>query len=399
MTAVPGHQTLLRFDRAELAGAFADLGVFVPIAVGLVVQNGLSATAVLVPAGLLYVVVGLVFRLPVPVQPLKAFGAIALAQGLGPPVVAAGALLMGALFLLLGATGLVDRAARLFPRALVRGIQLSVGLIFGRLALDLVTRPPASFADRGLSTTTLAIATIATTVLLVVLRRRSGTLLLVAIAAAVMVARHEGPWQLGPAPITLGLPDGAAFASAAVALVLPQLPLTFANSCVATADVARRYFGAAGARVTPGRLSMSLGAANTVVGLLAGMPVCHGAGGMTAHRSFGARTGGAPVVIGSLLVALGLLGGASVAALFAAFPLPALAALLLVAGWLHVLLLRDLRGWPEWSVAVVVGLVGLLVNLAVALAVGALLWLVVRRWQPSGGIALGTEGSRIPPPR
>jgi hypothetical protein len=49
----------LRFDRAELAGAVADLGVLVPIAVALIVTNGLSATAVLLPAALLYVATGL----------------------------------------------------------------------------------------------------------------------------------------------------------------------------------------------------------------------------------------------------------------------------------------------------------------------------------------------------
>jgi hypothetical protein len=38
-----------------LAGAVADVGVLVPIAVALIVSNGLSATAVLLPAGLLYV--------------------------------------------------------------------------------------------------------------------------------------------------------------------------------------------------------------------------------------------------------------------------------------------------------------------------------------------------------
>src|SRR5260370_19707205 len=80
----------LRFDRAELAGALADLGVLVPIAVALIVTNGLFATAVLLPAGLLYVMAGFLYRLPVPVQPLKAFGAIAIAQGLGPPEIAAG---------------------------------------------------------------------------------------------------------------------------------------------------------------------------------------------------------------------------------------------------------------------------------------------------------------------
>ncbi|TML33162.1 MAG: sulfate permease, partial [Actinobacteria bacterium] len=93
-------------------------------------KNGLSATAVLLPAGLLYIAVAFTYRLPVPVQPLKAFGAIAIAKGLGSDVIATGALLMGAIFLVLGRTGLMDLAARAFPRALVRGVQLTVGLLF-----------------------------------------------------------------------------------------------------------------------------------------------------------------------------------------------------------------------------------------------------------------------------
>jgi sulfate permease, SulP family len=115
----------VRFDRKELAGAVADLGVLVPIAVALIVKNGLSPTAVLLPAGLLYVAAALVYRLPVPVQPLKAFGAIAIAKGLGQDEIAAGALLMGVIFLVGGQLGLVDLAGRAFPRALVRGVQLT----------------------------------------------------------------------------------------------------------------------------------------------------------------------------------------------------------------------------------------------------------------------------------
>ena len=111
-----------RFDRAELAGAVGDLGVLVPIAVALIVKNGLTPTAVLLPAGVLYVVAGLVYRLPVPVQPLKAFGAIAIAHGFGADDIAAGALLMGAIFLTLGASGLLDWVAKVFPHAIIRGI-------------------------------------------------------------------------------------------------------------------------------------------------------------------------------------------------------------------------------------------------------------------------------------
>ena len=58
--------------------------MLVPIAVALIVSNGLSATAVLLPAGLLYIAAAFTYGLPIPVQPLKAFGAIAIAKGLRP---------------------------------------------------------------------------------------------------------------------------------------------------------------------------------------------------------------------------------------------------------------------------------------------------------------------------
>ncbi len=283
----------LRFDRQEMAGAVADLGVLVPIAVALIVQNGLSATAVLLPAGVLYLVVGAYYRVPVSVQPLKASGAVAIAQGLGVDAIAAGALLMGAVFVLLGGTGLLDRASSLFPRAVVRGVQLSVGLLFLRLCWGLVTSPPDTFADAHAGPLWLVGATVAIVVLALLLRRRAVTLVLVLAAAAVAAAAYDGPWTFGPSSLSVPSLDASTFLVAAVVLVLPQLPLTFANSCLAAADVARTYYGDGACRVSPGRLGTTLGLANLAVGAIGGMPLCHGAGGMTAHRAFGARTGGA----------------------------------------------------------------------------------------------------------
>ena len=88
--------------------------------------------------------------------------------------------------------------------------------------------------------------------------------------------------------------DAAAVWTALTLLVLPQVPLTFANSCVATADAAQTYFGERAASVRPGRLATTLGSANVLAGPIGGMPVCHGAGGLTAHHSFGARHGPVP---------------------------------------------------------------------------------------------------------
>ncbi len=378
-----------RFDRTELAGALADLGVFVPIAVALIVTNGLSATAVLVPAGVLYVYAGLRYRLPVPVQPLKAFGAIAIAHGLGADEIAAGAILAGAVFLVLGASGWLDRVAAVFPIPIIRGVQLTVGLLFCQLAWRLLTAPPKAFADHSRPLWWLLAAGAAVVAAALLLRRRAITLVLMALAVVGMVIGYRGPLVWGPSPVHLPHLGMQTFLTAAVVLVVPQLPLTFANSCLATADAARSYFGEAASRVSAGRLALSLGAANLLAGGICGMPVCHGAGGMTAHRSFGARTGGAPVMLGIGLIALALAAGASLASVLAGFPLPILAGLLAVAGVLHIALLKDLRRPGDWALAAGVGVVGVLVNLALALAVGLILWWIAN--------AAGSRGNRQSP--
>ncbi|HEY4620834.1 MAG TPA: putative sulfate/molybdate transporter, partial [Gaiellaceae bacterium] len=158
--------------RSELSGAVADLGVLVPIAVALIVKNGLSPTAVLLPAGLLYVAVAVVYRLPVAVQPLKALGAIAIAKGLGADEIAAAALIMGTTFVALGASGLIDHAGRAFPRALIRGVQLTVGLLLLKVSWGLVAHPPSSFGEHALAPEWAIPLGAAVVALAVVLRRR-----------------------------------------------------------------------------------------------------------------------------------------------------------------------------------------------------------------------------------
>lgn len=361
----------------ELSGAVADLGVLVPIAVALIVKNGLLATAVLLPAGLLYVVVALVYRLPVAVQPLKAVGAIAIASGLGADEIAAAALMIGGIFVALGATGLIDHLGRAFPRALIRGVQLTVGLLFLKVAWGLVSDPPSSFDSYALAPEWAVPLGAAVVALALLFRRRPIALALVTTGVVVMLVESGGVPSFGPSALELPSLSAATFVAAFTALVIPQLPLTFANSCLAPADAARTYFGARASRITPGRLALTLGSANIFSGAIAGMPVCHGAGGLTAHYAFGARTARAPLAIGSALVVVALTVGSGLAVVLTAFPLPILAGLLATAGLLHIALLRDLRGAREWGLAVTVGFVGFGWNLAIALALGLILW-----WTP-----------------
>jgi SulP family sulfate permease len=368
----------MKFDRRELAGAVADVGVLVPIAVALIVSNGLSATAVLLPAGLLYLTAAFVYGLPVPVQPLKAFGAIAIAKGLGSDEIAAGALLMGVVFVVLGRLRLLDLAARAFPKALIRGVQLTVGLLFLKIAWGLVLDPPKAFAEHALDPVLAATLAAAAVLAAFTLRSYPVSLALVVAGIAVMFWLGAGDAALGPSAPSLPALDWATLGTAFTVLVLPQLPLSFANSCLATADAARVYFGDRGRVVKPGRLATTFGSANLLAGSLGGMPVCHGAGGLTAHVAFGARTGGAPLVMGIALLTLALGFGAGLAALLTAFPLPILAGLLATAGLLHIGLLRDLQGVHSWALALAVGIVGYQVHLAPALAGGLAVYWVLR---------------------
>jgi MFS superfamily sulfate permease-like transporter len=361
----------MRFTRHEVAGAFADLGTLLPLALSLVVVNGLHPTPVLLIPGLLYLWCAWFYRLPMPVQPLKAFSALAIGMGLAPSVISAGALLMGLCLLLLGATSLGDRLTRLFTVPIIRGIQVGIGLILLWSAGRMILAP----APGGLRLSSWIIAGIALALLLLLWRSTRLPAGLAVLGFGVGLGLLAGPtfsWNLGPGPLQFALPSGADALLALQVLVIPQLPLTFANSVVACTDAARRYFGDGSARVRPRPLLLDMGAANIAAGMLGGMPVCHGAGGMTAHVKFGARTGAAPVIIGGTLVTLALGFGHAAVPLLQVIPRPVLGVLLGVIGVQHALLAADQRGF-DLVLALVMGAVALATgNIAICLVVGLL---------------------------
>jgi sulfate permease, SulP family len=378
-----GH--VFRFDRHELGGGLGDAGLFVPLAVALVAVNGLNATAVFAGAGLVYLATALYFRVPVPVQPLKAFGAAAIALKLEADVIAAGAILMAAAMALLAATGLAGWLAERFPLVLVRGIQASVALLLCKAAVELAYKGNWEGLPAVSSNVSMAFAAAACAVLFL-LRDRSvpGTLLVIAAGAGTGLAvagslPHAG---FGPQPVGLSVPDGAAFATARTALVIAQLPLTFGNSVVATADAERVYFGRRAARVRPNRLAGSIGAANLLAGLTHGLPLCHGAGGVTAHVKLGARTAGATVTVGLLYLTLALAFGASLPAVLRLLVPGALAGMLLFVAIQHGILAAQLDRLADRTLAAGVGLVTLVSgNLAIGFGAGAAVLLA--RWAVS----------------
>jgi SulP family sulfate permease len=96
--------------------------------------------------------------------------------------------------------------------------------------------------------------------------------------------------------------------------------------------------------------------------LIGGLPLCHGSGGLTAHYRLGARTGGAPLMLGGIFLALGLLGGQTSMQILNLIPFPVLGVLLAYVGIQHLLLAQDLIGQREWMTALLVLVLAIITN-------------------------------------
>jgi hypothetical protein len=361
----------------DASGAVADLGVMIPLVAALVVKNGLDAATALACVGALYVAAGAYFRVPVPVQPIKAAAAIAIARGLAPSTLSSAGVVLGVVLVLLGATGAAKQLMRVFAPPIVRGIQLGLGLILVRAGIRL--------ADPSGDATTYAVAIGFAIVLLVSARaaeRKPVPLLIVigGMAYSLIATNASVPLRvsLWDPHFTAKAFDPGVLWTAFVVLVIPQVPLTFGNAVVALADLEHEYFGERGKRVTPSSVSLSSGLANVVAGSLGGMPMCHGSGGLTAHFQAGASTNRMNFMIGGAFLVLGVLLGSTALHLLALIPLTVLMGFLMFTGVLHGALVLDRRGY-ELAVSVAMGVAGLLTaNLAIALAVGLVTYWPVR---------------------
>lgn len=378
----------------ELAGAFGDLGTMLPIVIGMILLNGLSSTTVFLAFGVFYLVAGLYYGLPIPVQPLKAVGAIAIAYPavVTESVIGATGILFGAMLLGLSLTGMVDRVAKFFSQAVVRGIQLTLGLIFLRKGLELIvnsnvfaTGVPGVFTGR-VSNLIIGITVFGVVLWLLNNKRYPAALaaLGVGIGLGLVLGGFSGKnLSLGPTAVHLVQPTLADFWTAAIMLVLPQIPLTIGNACVGTSNTCATLFSNNPmlVKTKAGKFAFSMGIINFPAGFFGAIPMCHGTGGLAAHYRFGARTGGAPVMIGVFFILVALVLGEFGFALLAAIPQSVLGVLLLFAGLELCPLLRSLQTNEEYFVALLIAGIALVVpNMAWAFVVGIVVDLAIRKF-------------------
>jgi len=347
-----------KFDRLELAGSLGDLGTLIPLSVAIILLTGLNTTVVLCTIGLFYIITGIYFKLPMPVQPLKVVAAIAIAypEKITISVMMAAGLLMGVFLLILALTGLIDWISKFFKKPIIRGIQFGLGLILISKSIDLISKPNLFINDtsgafsNSLISTNLIIGIVAFFIVLFLLRSKKFPAAFVIVIAGLLVgislsSFEISSFEIGIVPLEFRFPLASDFLSALILLVIPQIPLTIGNAIIGTKDACENFFdkNENTKRVTHKALSYSMGFANIIIGFLGGLPLCHGAGGLAAHYRFGARTGGSNIIIGTTFIILALVFGKIAIVILSVIPNAVLGILLLFAGLELAMLILDVR--------------------------------------------------------
>jgi predicted benzoate:H+ symporter BenE len=308
----------------ELSGALGDLGTLLPLMLGTIAVVGLAPMPVLAGFAVFYIATALYYRLPIPVQPMKAVAAVLLTAGISPAGLAASGVMIGVALLVLGLTGWITRLARLVPQSVLAGLQAGLGLALALVSFNLMaTAPVIAMVTLGLLLGFLLAPRYPSAVI--------GLMTAIVLAQVLDVPGMQFGTMVPVAFSIPSLPSLAEMQRAFSLFVLPQLSLTLTNAVVLTALIAGDYFGERAAHVTPARLSITSGLANLLLTPFGALPMCHGAGGLAAHYRFGARSGTAPLVLGLALLAFALLPGGLGLATLAAIPAAGLGALLLMA--------------------------------------------------------------------
>jgi len=359
------------FNMRELAGSMGDFGTLFPLAVGLIAVCRMDPTALFVMIGLTNIATGLIYRLPMPVEPKKVISVAAIAQGWPAALVTASGLGLGLLWFLLVITGLVSKLVKKIPTYLIRGIQLALGISLGIRAVQMM-----------LPELWLGALAIAIILLLRENRYAPAAVVIMVLGIVVMVFRENLAQNvdLGIGWPRFSIPAWSDVWQAMVGAGFAQVPLTITNAVLATATMIRDLFPEK--PVSERKLLLNMGVMNVASSFFGGMPMCHGSGGLAGQYYFGARTGGANILEGLIELTLGIFLGRALLSILTAFPMPLIGGMMFMVGVQLARVVIELRRWPLYLALLTAG-VSVAFNMAVGFAAGllgayAVRWLIRR---------------------
>lgn len=381
----------IKFNKQEFAGAFGDIGTDFPLIVAMILAANLHAPSVLIVYGLMQILTGLTYRIPMPVQPLKAMATLVIAQKIAGPVLLGAGLSIGVVMLVLSLTGLLDKLTKLVPKAVIRGLQLGLGISLCSLACK------EYIAADKLWGYVLAFGAFLIVIFFIDDKKLPASILVIGLGflyAFIVSVDFQALFQAAGFSLPrMSVPTVEDVSKGFVLLALPQIPLSLGNSIMATKQVTSDLFPER-TDLTVKKIGITYSLMNLIVPFVGGVPVCHGAGGMIGHYTFGGRTGGSVIIYGLLYIGIGVFFGNSFEEVIKVFPLPILGVILLVEGISLMLLVKDtVQDKKGFVIAILVGALafGLPYGFMVSMIVGTALYYLPVRLDALKHLGVGSQ--------
>jgi len=326
----------IKFEKNELSGAFGDIGLSIPLILGMIFSSDLNPSNVFIIFGFLLVFSGIFYGIPMPVQPLKAIAIITITKKLNSEVIYGGGFTIGLLMLIFTLTNVLKIIFKIIPKSVIRGIQIGLGIQL------LITSFKEFILADGFEGLILASTLLPLNFFLISSKKYPPGLILIPIGLLYALIFKLNLKEFS-ANLNLNLPSfinlNFDILNGFLILTLAQLPLSIANSIIATYQSAKDLFP--DKNITINKLGFTYSIMNIVSPFFGGIPVCHGVSGLIGQFTFGARTGGAPFIYGILLILIGLFISNKYIIL-KIFPLPILGIILFVEGFMLIYLSRDI---------------------------------------------------------
>ncbi len=355
------------FNLRELAGSMGDFGTLFPLAIGYIAVCGLDPAGFLVMMGLANISTGLIYRLPMPIEPMKVLAIVAITQHWTPSMIYASGFAMGVVWLIITLTGIISWISRITPNSVVRGIQITLGVLLAVEAFKMIS-----------SGWLLGLISIVVVLVFRQNRHAPAAVVLMLLGLAIMFfkgqfAQISQPGIQLPALTTFSLNE--AWQSLLLA-GFSQIPLTITNAVIATAALIKTYWP--DRQVSEKQLSWNQAIMNLILPFFGGMPTCHGAGGLAGQYYFGARTGGTNIIEGMIEIFLGLFLAGSIATLFTVFPSSIIGAMMFLVGLELTKFAKGIRLDKDLIPMSSTVIVALMTNMASGVLVGLLIFQSVR---------------------
>ncbi len=365
----------IRFDRNEFSGSFGDIGTDLPLIVGMIMVSGIDSASTFIIYGILQIASGLYYGMPMAVQPLKAVATLVIAGNIAGSVIYGGGLAIGIIMLFLTITGLIKKLSTFIPKAVIRGIQMGLGLMLANIALK-------NYIVEGSGVMEYGLVIVAFTIALVLLGNRKYPPALFIIGLGILYAlffQIENPTTLFSSVKmeipNFHIPKWDDIATGFLILALPQIPLSIGNSILASDQLAKDLYPEK--KITVSKIAFTYSLMNIISPFFSGIPVCHGSGGMAGHHSFGARTGGSVLIYGVFFLILGLFFSHSFDQIVKIFPMQILGVILFFEAITLVFLVRDIQTKKsDFYIALVVALIacGLPYGFLISIILGTILY-------------------------